>query len=204
MNRTLAVALALAGTVALTGCASTSLRQSWKDPGATSLLPPGKVLVVAMSDNPSVRRAAEDELVRRIGADRAEASYRVLADADLRDTESAKRKVAAGGFNYALVLRPVSQSQELTYVPGTITPAPYRGGFWGYYGYGWGAYYDPGYVRTDTIVQIETLLYRLDEDKVVWAGLSETVNPSSAEKVVGEIAKLVGKDLAKKGLRAAK
>lgn len=204
MNRTLAVAFALACTAALTGCASTSLRQSWKDPGTTSLLPPGRVLVIAMSDDPSVRRSAEDELVRRIGADRADASYRVLADADLLDTESAKRKVAAGGYNYALALRPVSKSQELTYVPGTITPVPYRGGFWGYYGYGWGAYYDPGYVRTDTIVQIETLLYWLDEDKLVWAGLSETVNPSSAAKVVGEIARLVGKDLAKKGLIAAR
>ena len=34
--------------------------------------------------------------------------------------------------------------------------------------------------------------------------MSETVNPSSAEKVVGEIAKLVGKDLAKKGLIAVR
>jgi hypothetical protein len=203
MNRTLAALLSVTAAVALTGCASTSLKQSWKDPGTTTLLPPGKVLVVAVSDNPSVRRSVEDELVGLIGAERADASYRILDDADLRDTESAKRKVAAGGYNYALALRPVSKSQELTYVPGTITPAPYRGGFWGYYGYGWGAYYDPGYVRTDTIVQVETLLYWLDEDKVVWAGLSETVNPSSAEKLVGEIARLVGKDLRKKGLIAA-
>ena len=56
--------------------------------------------------------------------------------------------------------------------------APYYGSFYGYWGYGWGAVYDPGYLRTDTVVMVETLIYSVTQDKLVWAGHSKTTNPS--------------------------
>jgi len=201
MNRPLRWTSIAVGLLLAAGCSSTALQQSWKDPAATRILPPGKVLAVAISKNPSIRRAAEDEMVRRIGPAEATASYTLLGEGDLRDLDSAKRKVEGAGFTYAVAMRPVSKSQELNWVPGSPAgyPAPYRG-FWGYYGWGWGAYYDPGYVRTDTILQVETILYSLAEDKVIWAGVTKTTNPSNAEKLVREIAAAAAKDMRKLGL----
>ena len=37
--------------------------------------------------------------------------------------------------------------------------------------------YSPSYLRTDTIVNVETLVYDLKADKLVWAGKSESKNP---------------------------
>ncbi|MCU1276641.1 MAG: hypothetical protein JWM53_187, partial [bacterium] len=62
--------LAVAGVLASASCASTTISASWKDPGA-SAVHFARVLVVVPSRDPSLRRTAEDELVRRIDPARA-------------------------------------------------------------------------------------------------------------------------------------
>ena len=47
---------------------------------------------------------------------------------------------------------------------------------------------------------VETLLYDLKADKLVWAGQSQTMNPSQAESFVRELIKAVGNELQKDGL----
>jgi hypothetical protein len=81
-------------------------------------------------------------------------------------------------------------------------PASARyGSFWGgYYRYGWGAVYEPGYLRTDTIVTVETLVYSLADDKLIWAGASQTTNPSSLDGFVRELAGKVADQMRKEGL----
>jgi hypothetical protein len=53
--------------------------------------------------------------------------------------------------------------------------------FWGgYWGYGWGAPYGTvtgGEVRTDYIVSIETLIYSVKQNKLVFGAQSKTTNP---------------------------
>jgi hypothetical protein len=197
--------VAFAALALFAGCATTSLEQSWKDPGAPTPLPAGSVLAVAITDNASARRAAEDEMVRLIGPVRARASYTFLSESDLQDEATAKAKLAGSGLDYALTLRTVSANQELTWVGGASTTHPVRyRSFWGYNRYGWGTYYDPGYVRSDTVLNVETILYSLSEEKVLWAGVTKTVNPSTAEKLVREIAEAAVKDMRKKGLLAAR
>jgi hypothetical protein len=78
----------------------------------------------------------------------------------------------------------------------------YGGFYGGFYGYGWGGAYSPGYLRTDTIVHVETLFYDLESDKLVWAGQSSTVNPSKAESMIKELVNEAGKEMRKQGLVA--
>ena len=61
-------------------------------------------------------------------------------------------------------------------MPATWTSTYYTS-LWGYYGYGWGAVYDPGYVRDQRIISLETLIFSVPKNTLVWAGLSETENP---------------------------
>jgi len=54
--------------------------------------------------------------------------------------------------------------------------------------------------RCFALVGVETLLYDLEADKLVWAGQSETMNPSKAESFVRELIQAVGNELQKDGV----
>jgi hypothetical protein len=96
-------------------------------------------------------------------------------------------------------MRLVSADKERTYVP-SVWSTPYYSSFWGYYGYGWGAMYDPGYVREDTVVVIETLIYSIPRDKLLWAGVSQTTNPKTAAKLLQDLIAAAVKEMRKQGL----
>jgi len=181
------------------GCSATKLTSVWKAPEFTS--PPNfqKLLVMYVSREVAQRRAAEERLVSLIGSQKATASYTIIPEDEVRDVEKAKARVQAGGFDGVVAMRAVDVNQKTTYVPGT-TYAPYYASPWGYYGRGWGYAYDPGYVRTDTIYQIETLVYDVAKEKLLWASRSETVSPSSIEKMVEEVAVAVADRMRTEGL----
>jgi hypothetical protein len=44
----------------------------------------------------------------------------------------------------------------------------------GYYGHGWGSAWSAAEIRTDTIIIVETLVYSLRQNKLVWGGQSKT------------------------------
>jgi hypothetical protein len=60
--------------------------------------------------------------------------------------------------------------------------------------------YDPGSVRTDTIVKLQISIYSLAEDKLLWSGVSRTLNPNKIDKLVGDVTQAIGEDLKKRGL----
>jgi hypothetical protein len=179
-------ALLLAGA-----CASTSIVSEWKDPNV-GRLHFSRVLVVAPSRDPSVRRTAEDELVRRIGPDRAQASYTLLRDEELHDRTRLKQRAEELGFDGLVVFRIGRVEQQATWVPGT---------YWGpYYAIGGWPAWDPGYVQTDTVVNVETDVYNVTDDGLVWASRSRTYDPRSIRKLVDDVASAVSKRMRRQGL----
>ncbi len=172
--------------VALVACGtSTKLTATWKAPDAQAVRF-RKVLVAAQTREQATRRSLESHMVSRIA--NSQASYEVLTEDETRDAARAKVKIAAAGFDGAVVVRYVSSERQQTYVPGTTWwgPAPY-GSFYGYWGYGWGAVYDPGYLRTDTVISLESHVYDIAQDKLLWASMSETVNPQSMQDLVNSL-----------------
>jgi hypothetical protein len=88
----------------------------------------------------------------------------------------------------------VSVDREVSYRPGRVYGVPrFYGGFYGYWGYGWGMVYDPGYLRSDRIVTIATNVYSVADDKLVWASQSETFNPGSLRNAIGEVVKVTSR-----------
>jgi hypothetical protein len=57
---------------------------------------------------------------------------------------------------------------------------------WGYYGRR-GVIYDPGSVRSDTIVRIQTNIYRIHDGKLLWSGVSRTMNPRNVEGLAKDV-----------------
>jgi len=200
-NVTRALCLIVA-SIGLASCsASTTLKNSWRDPSFTGPLDFNKVLVIMVTKDGSTRRTVEDAVVKRITARRhveAVPSYTVLMDSDLQNKDRAHQIVADAGFDGAVAMRIVGVDKETNYVPGSY-PSPYYN-FWGYYDYAWPAVYDPGYLQTDTIVNVETLVYSIKDGKLVWTGQTETFNPSNIDDMVDGIASAVSSEMAKQGL----
>lgn len=181
---------------------SAKMISTWKDQTANaSSLQFSKVLVVATIKQEFTRKVAEDKAVRIIkqgGKTNAEPSYTILGNEELSDRNRAKAKIQELGFDGVIVMRYAAMEQD---------PKKYdRGEDWDAYNYFWGAYYPAwGGVYNSTTpdevkVYIETMFYSLKEDKLIWAGITETKNPKNAAKVVGEIAEETTKYLKKQGL----
>jgi hypothetical protein len=60
--------------------------------------------------------------------------------------------------------------------------------------------YSTGSVQTDTLVSIETLIYSLNKDKLLWAGTSRTSNPESLSHLVDEVSDAVAREAIQQGL----
>ncbi|HUP97008.1 MAG TPA: hypothetical protein VM073_03660 [Usitatibacter sp.] len=175
----------------VSGCATTEIVTSWKDPDL-GRVPFRKVLVVFQHADPAIRRVLEDEMARDVP--NSVPAYQLFNDSEVRDIERVKARVRADGFDSAVIMRVVSVDREVSYRPGRIYGVPaYYGGFWGYWGYGWGTVYDPGYLRSDRIVTIATNVYGVQEDKLVWASQSETFNPQSLRGAIAEVVKVTSR-----------
>jgi hypothetical protein len=195
--------MVIAGALAL-GCASTSFVSSWKAPLDGPIEFDGKrVAAIIVSADESTRRAGETALAREISARGAQGvpSYTIISGEAAKDRDAAKKKLQEANVDGAVLMRVVSSEQEISYSPGTswYRAYPHYGSFYGYWGYGWGMAYDPGYLRTDKIVMVETLVYSVAQDKLLWAGQSKTTNPSNVQKLVVELADGAAKEMRKAG-----
>ncbi len=179
------------------GFAGAKLIHKWADPDAAKYRF-SKTLAVAFVPKGDMRQVAEEAMVRNIKRVKAYPSYVVLQEGDLRDVESAKRKLSEAGYDSAVVLRPFNMENRVNYVPPAYPSAYYS--FWGYYGYAWPAVYSPGYIQNELVVQVETILFSITDDKILWSGLVQLSNPESLSKLVDDIAKTVQKELKKKGI----
>lgn len=202
MHRSTTCTLALAAMLAGSACATTTFSSIWKAPDAPQIVLSGqKVAAVVMAPSDGTRRTAEDALARELTRRGVEgvASYTFLSDQDLKDEAAAKARLQQAGIEGVVVMRVVSQDQSVTYAPSTWSRGYYPS-FWGYWGYGWGTVYSPGYVRTDTVVNVETLVYSVSGDTLLWAGVSGTTNPSKVDAFVTEIVDEAAKEMRKSGL----
>ena len=185
------------------GCATTSFVSTWKAPDAQPFQPSGaKVVALVMNSNEAARRAAETALageLTKLGAVGV-AMHTLTPQATPGSEAQVRAIVEKEGATGVVVLRPTGTRQEISSTS-TMYAGPSYGPFWGgYYGYGWGAPYGGTEIRTDTIVSIETLVYSLRQNKLVWAGQSKTTNPTNIESFVREIATAAIRELRKEGL----
>ena len=178
---------------------STKIEKSWMEPGASvSPAASNKTLVVAMVKDETSRRVIEDQLSKRLG-NGAVSSYTIVSSEMLKGAseDALRQKVTEGNFTHILLMRLADIEKETSYVPGTTTS--FYGGYGRYYGYGAGMYSTPGYYTTDKNYFVETTVYTVNPDKLVWTGTTKTVNPSKLDKAVNEIADAISEKMKKDG-----
>jgi hypothetical protein len=194
------VVLALVGMLA---CTSTTFDSTWRNPEARTLQLAGKkVAAIFVNKNMAMRRTAEDALAREITAHGAQGvpGYTIFGDEEIRDQAKVKAKLDSLGYSGVVVMRVAGKETQVNYQPATYYGSPYYRTWGGYWGYGWGAAYSPGYMTEEKIVKIETLVYSLDQGSLVWAGVSRTTDPTHVDSFITEVAKECGNQMEKDGL----
>jgi hypothetical protein len=194
-----ALALTIGGGALL---AKTKFNAVWKSPEAAGVSFAGqKVAALIIDTDESLRVAGEEALARELSERGMQgvASYRFVPKEELRNAEQARVWYEKAGVQAVVALRVVSDEKKLTYTPATWTTT-YYSSLWGYYGYGWGAMYDPGYKRIDRYVSLETLIFSVPKNKLMWAGVSETENPKEPAKVIEEVVREAVSEMRKQGL----
>lgn len=182
--------------------AKTKFQSVWKSPDAASVSLAGqKVAALVIDKDDSLRVAGEEALVRELNARGMQgvASYRMVPKEELQSADKARVWFEKAGVQGVVAFRVVNDQRRKTYVPSTWTN-PYYTSLWGYYGYGWGAVYDPGYVRDERIVSLETLIFSVPKNTLLWAGVSETENPKEPAKVIEEVVREAVSEMRKQGL----
>ena len=193
-----AAAFVMAGLLAACAPKGTSLVTSWRAPSVTPTQFQ-KVLVLFFAPHESQRQFGESELVRLMTRTRGVAGYTVLTPADLKNVETVKAVMAREGFDGALAMRFVETTHEFTR-DSAGAYAPSYAAFWDYYDVAWPLINDPGYVRMDRAMQMETRVFQMTDGKLLWSGLSKTMNPDSAQAFVADVAQTVAADLRKQGV----
>jgi hypothetical protein len=186
--------------VTLTACAGSELVNLWKDPVYPEK-PMTNMMIIALEQDPARRRMWEDRFVARLAKRNVTAtpSYRLFEQA-LPDTQQVIEAVRAKGFDGVLVTHKLQTKAETRYVPGytTTEPVTLRSPWSGWYHTYYTDVYHPGYAETDSVVSYETHVWSTqDGGRMVWAGTSQTVNPSSSEEVNREISKLIVPELSR-------
>jgi hypothetical protein len=162
-----------------------------------------KVAAFVVIPDEGIRQGREETLateLRERGVD-CIAGYMILPGPLVRDREKSKEFLKKAGVGGVVLIRLVGDQEVTTSSPATVwyTQGAYPG-FWNYWGYGWSAVYTPGYTWTDRVITLETLIYSLDKDELLWAGRSESTNPKDIQKFVKDLVKEAGKELRKAGL----
>lgn len=189
----------------------TKMKSHWANPEANaSSLQFKKVLVIVAIEQPLTRKVAEDKAVSIIeagGNAHAVPSYSIIADEDVNKMDIAKAAIEGMDFDGVILIRTADSKDQRKYdeEDAAKTREDWAGynAFWGYYGSAWGSAYN-AMTTNDLTVYIETLFYSLKENKLIWAGMTETKNPKNPATVVGEIAEETSKFLQKEGLIAKK
>ena len=208
MMRIHATGVSIIGAVALliaidAGADKPAFTSTWKSPDAAGVRFVGKkVAALVISSDQNLRVSGEEQLVTEVSKRgvQAIATYRMAPAEELTTPERARPWFERAGIEGVIALRPVSSETQVTYSPSMWVTSSYYSTLWGYYGYGWSGVYSPGSSKRDTTIVIETLIFSLPLDKLLWAGVSTTTNPEKAPVFMKQLVDAAVKEMKKQGL----
>ena len=194
---------------ALTACnkTQTNISQSYRNPGFEQTVFK-KLLVIGVAENQESRQAFEDAFAKAIADEGggAQASWGLLPQSTQLEEEQIRAALEGGNFDGVLITRLLSVDKDQEYVEPKAYNNPrttYYAGGGGLYGYGYYGFYgttyakvhEPGYFETSTTIRLETNLYSVATNGLVWTGQSETIDPESIPDARASMTAAVAKKL---------
>lgn len=186
--------LLVGGAFALISCgSSTAFVDSWKDPDAKPIAFK-KIVAIAVLPDETNRRITEDQICKSIKDPAVECvrSWTIIPQDRASDVEFAKARITEGGFDGAIMMRLVGLDEKTRYITtgyvASYATTPYYNPFYGYYSYAWPSVYTQSSTDVTQLVRVETNVYSVKEQKLLWSGISETMDPTSIREMVEQIA----------------
>ena len=184
----------------LTSCSSTKVLSSWIDPGMKNYHV-SDVLIIGISRDNTTQRLFEDTFVENLAAAnvRAEASYKT-AGWDIKPNRQAiEAAIAKTGAKSVMITRLVNKETQTNYYPGSVhyVPSPFYNGMYGYYGRVYQVVHRPPMTTTSQIAYLESNLYDVATEKLIWSAQSKVVNPVITKEEFEDFVKVLIEDLRK-------
>ena len=82
---------------------------------------------------------------------------------------------------------PAGEPRRRAIVFAVFWSSGYYQSFWGYYGYGWTNVYIARPSSEKTTYVVETLVYDLRQNRLVWAATSETTDPKGLPEFIADL-----------------
>ena len=204
------VAVLCVTSILLASCANTKISQSWVEPDNTKSYK--DLLIIGIGESEQNRRAYESHFIEELRARgvEAEASYKLIKSNEKIDRDTVTKAIEGMGMDGVIVTHMVAVDEETIYRPTT----GYGYGGYGGIGYGGGYYggmysyyphvnsyvHNPGYYTTHETYTLETNLYDIESEELVWSARSRTFSPESVQEVIVDLTKLLINDLEDKNL----
>lgn len=214
LNQPIGKTLLLSGVIfLLSSCANTKISQSWVEPNHNKSYK--DLLIIGIGESEQSRRAYESYFADELRANKIEAlaSYTLIKSDEKIERETVLKAIEGLEIDAVIVTHMVAVDEETVYRPST-------GYGYGGYGYGGGGYYggahygglysyyphvnsyvhNPGYYTTHETYTLETNLYDVKSEELIWSARSRTFSPESVDEVIVDLTKLLIKDLDDKKL----
>lgn len=182
---------------------STQTKQlySWKDSSYTGGYLTN-VMVVGISDKLADRTMFEDLFAKefdKIGV-KAVSAISIMPGKKEIDKETIKAEAKKRGIGAVFVTHLMGVKEKTVYHPPPVGAHPYYGSFSSYYPSVYAYTHYPGYYTQHELVRLESSLYEVATEKLIWSFQSETIDPKNIKDGVDSLGKVVMADLRKNKL----
>ncbi|TRZ41950.1 hypothetical protein DMZ48_15030 [Robertkochia solimangrovi] len=193
---------------------STSITGSWKNENALQSKTYKKVFIMAITTNVPAKTIIEDEYAfyaKRNGMEVVKGHDEfpgTFTKQTVPSRDQLIKIIRDTGSDVIMTITLQDKETQSRYVPGTTNYAMgynpmgfgYYGSFYGYYNYWYPMTYDPGYYTTDKIYFLETNLYDVQSEELLWSAQSKTYNPSDLEDFTKDYTQAIIKKMQSDGL----
>ncbi len=193
-------------------CSTTKLSQTWSDPDITG--PYNDIMIVGVAQSEQLRRAYETYFADHIRDRGIEslASYRLIDHKSALEIAGDKNSfrsivehaVKGSAIDAVLITHLVSIEDEEIYRPSldyqpAYGPVYYSSGYYGnmhgYHSYVTTYVQQPGYFTHEQTYVLESNLYDVKTEELVWTTRSRTFSPESMDDAIKELTGLIIDDL---------
>jgi len=173
-------------------CGSTRLGGVWELEGYDG--PPfERVMIVALASTPELRAQYENGFVDRLANDRilALASVNMVPDVEDITRETVGAWVDEYALDGVIVTRLMNVERETEYIPPTYS----LGGWYG----AWAVPTSPGTVIETLKISLETSLFDVKTEQLVYSAVSRSYNPNDSRKMIHSVIELLVTDVMERG-----
>ena len=166
--------------------------------------PVSNILVIAITGNEANRRSFEQKFVARLksaGVEAISSEDAMPMPANLKlKKETILNAVNQFENDAVIITHLIDKEEKEVYTRGGRADRGYYGFYHSRYSYA----HSPGYSSTSKTLRLETNLYDVKTEKLIWSGQSKTWSKDSKYQIINDVIKVVINDLQKNKLLSPK